>query len=284
MKIIKKPPWLNKKVNFSKCGQLKRLFNDLSLNTVCQQARCPNIGECFSAKVATFLILGKICSRNCRFCAVKKGIPENPDLTEPQRLVQAVKELNLRHVVITSVTRDDLPDGGASVFTDVILRLRNLSKMIKIEVLVPDFKANPDAIGKIIYAKPDVFAHNIETIPRLYSKARNGADYNRSLRVLDIVKKHDKRLYTKSGLMLGLGESEDEVFSVCEDLRRVNCDFLSIGQYLAPSKKHMPVEEYIFPEKFEYYKEKAKKFGFLHIESDSYVRSSYLASEYFNMG
>jgi len=281
---LRKPAWLSKKIDFRKCRHLNRLLKDLNLNTVCQQALCPNISECFAAGAATFLILGKICTRGCKFCAVRKGIPEDVDLDEPRRVTEAVKRLGLRHVVITSVTRDDLPDGGASVFADNIVEIHKLQKDIAVEVLVPDFYGEIESIKKVITAKPDIFAHNIETIPRLYGKVRKAADYMRSLDVLKTAKKLDNNIYIKSGIMLGLGETEQEVLDVFDDLRDIKCDFLSIGQYLAPSLNHFTVKEYITPEKFEFYKRQAQKLGFLHIESAPYVRSSYLASGYIGKG
>lgn len=276
----RKPSWLNKKVDFRKCRDLNILFKDLNLNTICQQAKCPNISECFSQGVASFLILGNICSRNCRFCAVDKGVPQDVDLTEPKRVAEAVRILGLRHVVITSVTRDDLADGGASMFVDTVVEIGETDKNIAVEVLVPDFKGKIESIQKVIDAKPDIFAHNLETVPRLYAEVRKGANYLRSLKVLESAKKLNKNIYTKSGIMLGLGENKQEVLDLFDDLRKAECDFLSIGQYLAPSFKHFKVREYIKPEKFLFYKNKARELGFSHIESGPYVRSSYLAHRY----
>ncbi len=277
---MNKPGWLNKKINLKECGNLNSLFKDLSLNTVCREALCPNIGECFSANIATFLILGKICTRNCGFCAVIKGESLPVDADEPRRIARAIKRMGLKHVVITSVTRDDLPDGGASVFAQCISCARALCPDIKIEVLTPDFQEDIEAINTVVFANPDVFAHNMETVSRLYPQVRAASDYQRSLRVLSVIKKINPNLLTKSGIMLGLGEEEEEVLEFFDDLRDVRCDFLSIGQYLAPTKKHFPVKNFLPPDVFARYKEKAKKRGFLHVETGPYVRSSYFASEY----
>lgn len=277
-----KPNWLKKKIHLQETRDLHKLFGTLNLHTVCKEALCPNIGECFSKKVATFLILGNICTRNCDFCAVKNGIPDKIDTSEPKRVVEAVKKLGLKHVVITSVTRDDLNDGGAAIFAETITVLKELSREVKVEVLVPDFQGNTDAIGKVVAALPDIFAHNLETVPRLYSKVRRGAQYEQSLEVLKKAKKLNNDIYTKSGLMLGLGETEAEVLEVFSALRNVQCDFMSLGQYLAPSKNHFPVQEFIEPDKFDYYKAKALEFGFLYVKSGPYVRSSYLSDDYLN--
>ncbi|MFH2138680.1 MAG: lipoyl synthase [Candidatus Omnitrophota bacterium] len=280
MQTRKKPEWLNKKINLKDCQKLHGLFEELNLNTICREALCPNISECFSEGIATFLILGNICTRNCRFCNVKKGTPEGLDAEEPQRVARAVKKLGLKHVVITSVTRDDLPDGGASVFSETIRAIHLIDRDIAVEVLVPDFKGNADSIKKVLSAEPEVFAHNLETVARLYPDVRNGADYDLSLSVLENAKKINPDIYTKSGLMVGIGETEQEVLDVLDDLKKVNCDFLSIGQYLTPSTKHFPVKEFIRPEVFKTYKDKAEQIGFLHTESSPYVRSSYMASRY----
>jgi len=282
--ILKKPPWLNKKISLKKTHTLSGIFSRLELNTVCKEAQCPNIGECFSKRTATLLILGNICTRNCGFCAVKKGVPEKVDSNEPERVSHAVKELKLKHAVITSVTRDDLSDGGAEIFSKTISLLKKLDKNLKIEVLVPDFKAEPASIKKVVSAKPDIFAHNLETVPRLYAKIRKGADYKRSLEVLKKAKALSENLYTKSGLMLGLGETKKEVLEVFTDLREAGCDFLSLGQYLAPSKKHYPVKEFIRPDIFDELKKQAQSLGFKHVESAPYVRSSYSADQYINRG
>ncbi len=300
---IRKPAWLNKKINLEQCYQMQALLNDLSLNTVCQQARCPNISECFSKGGATFLILGKVCTRNCRFCAVEKGKPAEVDLEEPQRIAEAVRRLNLRHVVITSVTRDDLPLGGAEVFVRTISAIREKTGNTTIEVLIPDFKLNPlknhtqtdsanaasnrvniPAIEAIVNAGPEIIGHNVETVPRLYNLVRPGADCYLSLEVLRIVKELTAHIYTKSAIMLGLGEKKQEVLELFYELRKVKCDFLSMGQYLSPGINHFPVKEYINPQDFIDYKQIAARLGFLHVKSSAYVRSSYLASEYLDVG
>ena len=293
----KKPTWLNKKISLKECYEMKSLLGDLNLNTVCQEAGCPNISECFYKGEAAFLILGKICTRGCKFCGIEKGRPFGVDLEEPWRIAEAVKRLNLSHVVITSVTRDDLPDGGAEIFAKVISAIRKKTSKVTIEVLIPDFKLNPvrkfaqedskncisnevnkPAIKTVMDAEPEIIGHNIETVPSLYSAVRQDSDYICSLKVLELVKEFNG--YTKSAIMLGLGEEEEEVLSVFSDLRKVDCDFLSIGQYLAPSSAHFPIKEYIPPEKFLYYKQKALQLGFVYVASGPYVRSSYLASEY----
>lgn len=280
----KKPQWLNKKINFGECLRVKALLSDLEIHTVCQEAGCPNIGECFAKSEATFLILGKICTRSCSFCGVQKGKPLAVDPLEPQRIAQAASRLNLKHVVITSVTRDDLSDGGAESFIATISAIREKKPNAVIEVLIPDFRLNKPALQSLVAAKPDIIAHNIETVPRLYVAARQGASYIRSIEVLNSIKEFDKLIYTKSGIMLGLGEEEREVLEVFSDLRKVSCDFLSIGQYLPPGINHFPVKEYVRPEKFEYYKLKALELGFTYVASAPYVRSSYLASEYIKQG
>ena len=275
-----KPEWLNKKISLKDCSAMKQSLRALGLNSVCEQAMCPNIGECFSAKVATFLILGKFCTRNCGFCNVQKAKPEKVDENEPERVARAVKQLGLRHVVITSVTRDDLTDGGAGIFADTVRRINQQASGLTIELLIPDFKFSLDALKTVAAACPRIIAHNLETVPSLYKVVRQGADYSGSLALLAKLKEIAPRVKTKSGLMLGLGEKPDEVISVMRDLRAAGCDLLSIGQYLAPSQKHYPVKEYIPPEQFDGYKEKAQALGFLHIESGPYVRSSYRAGEY----
>lgn len=275
-----KPAWLNKKIHLKSCSAMKEALRDLGVETVCEQAMCPNMGECFSRKEAAFLILGQNCTRRCSFCNIKKSKPLEPDLNEPGRVAQAVKHLGLKHVVITSVTRDDLVDGGAGIFAQTVIRIREKSPQVSIETLIPDFGLSLSALKTVADTKPDIIAHNLETVPALYKLVRQGADYSRSLSLLGIIKEISPGFKTKSGLMLGIGEKQEEVISVMQDLRFVKCDFLSIGQYLAPSKEHYPVKEYIRPEQFDYYREKAKELGFLHIESGPYVRSSYMAAGY----
>ncbi len=278
------PPWIKKRVPSLKVlEEMEGLLHSLSLHTVCQEASCPNIGECFSRKTATFMILGKRCTRNCRFCAVKKEkpLPLNPE--EPNNVAKAVKLLNLSYVVITSVTRDDLIDGGATQFAQTIKSMRVLcGENIRIEVLIPDFKGSFSSLKKVLEAKPNVLNHNLETVPRLYPEVRPQANYKLSLEVLKKCKEINPYIYTKSGLMVGLGESFEEVTGVMKDLRKVNCDFLTIGQYLRPSPHHLEVKEFIHPEKFQKYGKIAKDLGFLHAASSPFTRSSYHAQDILN--
>jgi lipoic acid synthetase len=259
--------------------ETESLLRGLGLHTVCVQARCPNISECFHRKTATFLILGETCTRGCGFCGVRRGAPRPADPEEPERVAEAVARMGLRHAVVTSVTRDDLPDGGAGIFADCIRALRKRDATLKIEVLVPDFGGEASCVRMVASAGPDIFGHNIETVPSLYGAARNG-DYGRSLEVLSWAKACSRGLRTKSGILVGMGETAPEVELVLRDLRRVGCDYLSIGQYLRPSKGNIPVASRVPPEAFERYKIMALKLGFLHVESGTYVRSSYLADCY----
>jgi len=259
---------------------MRQLLNSLNLHTVCQEARCPNISECFQAGVATFLILGAVCTRQCQFCAIEKGVPQPPDPQEPLSVADAVRQLTLRHVVVTSVTRDDLPDGGSSHFSSVIQAIHAHDAQVAVEVLVPDFQGDELALQRVLDARPQVFAHNVETVPRLYPVLRQGAQYERSLRVLAAAHCYRNDIPVKSGLMLGAGEQAEEVRQVIRDLRQAGCEFLSIGQYLAPSKRHAPVHEFIAPEQFAQLREYALAQGFRYVESGPYVRSSYLASHY----
>ncbi|AOY78294.1 lipoyl synthase [Clostridium formicaceticum] len=273
-----RPSWLTKKAADQKSFlKMEKLLKELALNTVCGEADCPNIGECFQKKTATFMILGKICTRNCGFCAVSKGIPEAIKTEEAASVAIAVNKLNLRHVVITSVTRDDLQDGGAQHFVDTINEIRKHNKNVTIEVLIPDFKGNKKSIQKIINAEPEIINHNLETVPVLYSEIRSGASYTRSLNLLKQVKESNKKIITKTGMMLGLGERGEEVVEVMDDLRNIGCDVLTLGQYLRPTEEHVEVKEYISPEKFNDYKEIAFKKGFKFVESGPFVRSSYQA-------
>jgi len=282
LETIKRPEWLNKKINLNGCRSMQGLLSDLRLNTVCREAGCPNISECFSKAQATFLIMGRFCTRDCRFCNVQSQKPSPIDPEEPFRVAEAVRRLGLKHVVITSVTRDDLPDKGAGVFARTISLIRKEAEEVTIEVLTPDFSGVKDSIQKVVYAQPDIIGHNLETVQRLYKDVRPGADYKTSLGVLEMVKAlaANSHIYTKSALLLGLGETEEEVLEVFSDLRDVGCDFLSLGQYLAPSRRHFPVQGYVTPETFSYYKREASSRGFLHVESAPYVRSSYRAGEY----
>ncbi len=279
MKIQRKPEWLRKKVNPGKQADMRRMLGELRLNTVCQQALCPNISECFSCGQATFLILGTNCTRQCRFCNVDKKPPQAVDNGEPGRVSAGVARLKLSHVVITSPTRDDLEDGGAALYAATVKSIRNEVPGCRIELLIPDFLGKTDSLRTIVESCPDIIAHNVETVPSLYH-VRSGADYQRSLEVLRQCHRMAPQINTKSGIMLGLGEEESEVVQVFEDLRRVNCSFLSIGQYLAPSKQHFPVHKYIAPEEFERLRNMAEQAGFTHVESGPYVRSSYQAGKY----
>ena len=276
---MQKPAYAVKKVDFKEMHPTEKAIAGLNLHTVCHQARCPNISECYSRGTAAFLILGDTCTRNCSFCNVKKGRPVEPDNGEAVKLAEAVRRLKLNYVVITSVTRDDLPDGGASAFVSAIGEIRRVNSGIKTEVLVPDFAGDEKAIGAVVEALPEVFAHNVETVPSLY-RVRKGADYKRSLGVLKYDRTSGRLSAVKSGLMLGLGEKEGEILEVFNDLKAVGCDYLSIGQYLQPDKGHEPVVEYVTPEKFKWYEEKAYEAGFKHVESGVWVRSSYMAEKY----
>ncbi|NLX76877.1 MAG: lipoyl synthase [Clostridiaceae bacterium] len=280
MSIARKPEWLRVKAHSVKgLEYVEDMLKNLHLNTVCDEAACPNRGECFGRKTATFMILGSVCTRNCTFCNVSKGTVQQVDENEPGRVAQAVKALGLKHAVITSVTRDDLPDGGAEHFARVIESIRNTAPGVTIEVLIPDFQGSVEALKKVVDARPEIINHNVETVPGLYREVRPMADYQRSLNVLKNVKEMDSSIYTKSGIMVGLGETGEQVVSVMRDLRGVNCDFLTIGQYLAPSAKHHPVIEYIHPNQFKAYEEKAYELGFLYVASGPLVRSSYMAEQ-----
>ena len=280
--IKKKPDWIRTKIidtqNFFKT---KEIINRKKLHTVCQEASCPNISECWSKKHATFMIMGDICTRGCGFCDVKTGKPNKLDIFEPIKIAQATKQLKLRHVVITSVDRDDLEDGGAEHFSKVILETKRLNEETTIEVLTPDFLRKGDIYKKIINASPDVFNHNIETVPRLYRDVRPGSRYFASVNLLKSVKEMSKAIFTKSGIMLGLGETRDEVIQVMDDLLVANVDFLTIGQYLQPSAKHYPLNRYVHPDEFHEFKEIALSKGFLIVASSPLTRSSYHADEDF---
>lgn len=282
----KKPDWIRVKAPVSEGYQnTADLIKKLQLNTVCQEAACPNIGECWSKKHATVMILGSVCTRACAFCNVATGRPDLLDPHEPERLAEAVAKLGLKHVVITSVDRDDLPDGGASHFAACISKIRLLNKKdnknITIEVLTPDFLKKEGALEIIIQAMPDVFNHNIETAPSLYQKIRPGARYYNSLNLLHRAKKLNKNIFTKSGMMVGLGESDEEILQVMDDLRSAEVDFLTIGQYLRPTPKHAPVDRYVEPEHFQYFAKMALAKGFLMVSSSPLTRSSYHADEDF---
>lgn len=258
-------------------ASVRTLMRGQALHTICEEAHCPNIGECWERGTATFLILGEICTRGCRFCAVTKGKPVGLDLEEPERLAAAVSEMKLRYVVITSVDRDDLPDGGAGIFAQTITSIRARKPDCGIEVLVPDFEGKPDSIAAVVKARPDVFNHNLETVPRLYRKARGGSIYSRSLAVLRSAKELDQTLLTKTGLMVGLGETTDELLQVMADARLNRVDILTIGQYLRPSAWHLPIERYYTPGEFAELKAEGLRMGYKHVESGPLVRSSYHA-------
>jgi lipoic acid synthetase len=274
-----RPPWLKQRVSAETAAVLE-MMDDLHLNTACLSASCPNIGECYGTHQAAFLILGGVCTRNCRFCAVPKGRPEKLDPEEPGRLVQAIRKLKLRHVVITSVTRDDLGDGGAGQFALCIEKIREGCPGVTTEVLVPDFRGDADALDTVLKAAPEVFNHNVETVPSFYPNVRPEADYGRSLALL-----HRAALsgvcQVKTGLMLGLGEQEKEVMDVLDDLVKAGVTSLTLGQYLSPSRKHVPVAEYIRPERFRWFKGIAHEKGFSQVAAGPLVRSSYHAAELF---
>ena len=272
------PPWLTQRApDPSVLTDMKDLFDGLSLHTVCESAHCPNQGECFSKGTATLLILGDVCTRNCRFCAVEKGSPSALDPDEPRNVAQAVDRLGLRYVVITSVTRDDLTDGGAEHFARTVDAVKRSSPQTYIELLIPDFEGSTDALRRVVDSAPHVISHNLETIRRLYPKVRAKADYQRSLTLLGMVKSMNGRIVTKSGLMLGLGEHYDEVVTAMENLREVDCDILTLGQYLCPSAKHREVSEFITPQRFEEYKTLGGQMGFKAVASAPFVRSSFNA-------
>lgn len=283
VQTIRKPEWL-KVSGFTGVGyrRVDRMLKDLHLNTVCQAASCPNRGECFNRGTATFLILGPLCTRGCRFCNIATGKPQPVDPDEPARLAQMVAELKLNHVVVTSVNRDDLPDGGASHFAKTIEAIRIELPSASIEILTPDFRNAPQAIDIIIEARPDVFNHNVETVPRLYRRARPGAVYQRSLNLLKEVGERSQ-IVTKSGLMLGLGETTDELRQVFDDLAAIRVSMLTIGQYLSPSKSHLPVVRYVSPEEFTMLGAEAMQAGIKKVISAPLVRSSYRAEEYINL-
>lgn len=272
------PEWIRSKVpKHLKAEPLRRELDRIGIHTVCQSARCPNIGECFSRGTAAFMILGETCTRNCGFCAVKTGRGEPVDPYEPTKVASMVKKLNLRHAVVTSVTRDDLPDEGANQFAKTIKAIKLLNPNTTVEVLTPDFHARRDLIAIVVEAKPDVYNHNVETVPRLQKLVRPQGSYERSLRVLKIVKELAPTMLTKSGLMLGLGERMDEVVEVLKDLRAIGCDIVTIGQYLQPTRRHLPVARYVTPEEFAELERIGYELGFKYVFSGPFVRSSYLA-------
>jgi lipoyl synthase len=275
-----KPPWLKARFpSGARFAHITDLLRDQSLHTVCEEARCPNIGECFNAGTATFMILGDTCTRACGFCAVDSGRPDGLDLLEPYRLAKTVQALGLDYVVITSVNRDDLPDGGASVFAACIRAIRRLRPDCEVEVLIPDFEGNRDALAAVLEAHPVVLNHNIESVPRLYPRVRPKARYERSLALFRQAKEIAPETPVKSGLMVGLGETFEEVVTVLRDLRDAGVDLVTVGQYLRPTPKHLPVDRYVTPEEFDRIREAGDALGFAHVEAGPFVRSSYHAGE-----
>jgi lipoic acid synthetase len=277
---LRRPEWLKARIpageNYSR---LKAIVGDHRLHTVCEEARCPNMGECWNAGTATFMILGDICTRSCGFCAVKTGRPaDGLDWDEPRRVAEAVKLLGIRHAVITSVNRDERKDGGAPIFAEAVQQIRRVVPGCRVEVLIPDFKGDEEALNIVLEAKPDILNHNVEVVPRLYRRVRPQARYQQSLEVLDRAKR--KGFVTKTGMMLGIGERTDEVTEVMKDIRRVNCDILTLGQYLQPTKDHLPVDRYVHPDEFLVLKLKGFEMGFRHVESGPLVRSSYHAGRH----
>lgn len=274
-----RPDWLKIKLRVDNSfTHVRSIVNNYNLHTVCEEAKCPNMSECWSRGTATFMILGDICTRKCGFCAVKSGKPTWFDPDEPKRVAQAVKAMRIKHAVITSVTRDDLEDGGASMFAETIRQIRKIVPECKVEVLIPDFKGDESALDLVVKAKPDILNHNLETVPRLYKIVRPQASYERSLKVLEYSKKHG--LVTKTGIILGIGETLDEVIEVMKELRKIDVDILTLGQYLQPTKMHLPVDRYVTPEEFEMLKRIGLEIGFKYVESAPLVRSSYRAESH----
>lgn len=278
--MLEKPEWLKRTYREDpNLKYVRQMLSTLHLNTICDEAMCPNFVDCFSKKTATFMILGVNCTRNCRFCNVTNSEPQRIDGDEPNRVAQAVSKLGLKYVVITSVTRDDLPDGGAAHFAETIRAIHQLNPDTAVEVLIPDFQGNKEALQLVADAKPEVISHNIETVKALYDQVRPQAIYERSLEVLKSIKELAPNIRSKTGIMLGLGEKPAQVYEVMDDLRAVGCEFLTIGQYLAPSSDHYPVQEYITPEQFDEYGKIAEEKGFAFVASAPFVRSSYNAAE-----
>ncbi len=276
----KKPSWLKVKApGGDNYRRLKRLMRQQELHSVCEEAHCPNIGECWDAGTATFLILGDLCTRNCPYCAIAHGRPEELDEDEPRRVAEAIEQLALSHVVITSVDRDDLPDGGARIFAETIAEIRLRLSRCSIEVLTPDFQGNPEAVRTVIRARPEIFNHNIETVRRLHRTARPGGRYERSLDVLRLARQLDEEVLVKTGIMLGLGEAEPDIRAFMHDARDAGVQILTLGQYLRPSTAHLPIDRYVPPEEFAEWKRYGERIGFLHVEAGPLVRSSYHARE-----
>lgn len=282
-----KPEWLKVRAAGSeKYFEIKKLLKSLNLATVCEEARCPNIGECWGGGTATFMLMGEVCTRGCRFCSVKTGNPKGKiDNDEPEKVGYAISQMGLEYVVITSVDRDDLPDEGSGHFARTVATIKHHKPDLLVEVLTPDFKGNEEFIGKIVDAKPDVYAHNVETVERLQKRVRDPrANYQQSLDVLSFIKKRDPTRYTKTSIMLGLGEKDHEILQTLKDLRSVDCDVVTFGQYLQPTKYKLKVEEYITPEKFLEWQKISEDMGFLYVASGPLVRSSYRAGEFFMTG
>jgi len=270
------PPWLRRRIpSVTECSRIERIIKKYDLHTICHEALCPNRAECYSRGKVTFNVLGDICTRGCRFCSVSKGMPSPPDHREIRRVARAARELGLNHVIVTSVTRDDLPDGGGGHYAAIIRELGTLEPGPTVEVLVPDFNGNAEALSTVLEAGPDILSHNVETVPRLYKDLRRGARYDRSLLLLERAKTEGKEVMTKSALILGLGESREEVLDVFKDLRRTGCDFLAVGQYLRPGMEQVPVHEYLAPQSFQELEEEAYEMGFLQVTAGPLVRSSY---------
>lgn len=281
--LQRKPDWLKIKLVSEQEAQhfkeIKQMMRSKTLHTVCEEAKCPNLHECWASRTATFMILGDICTRACRFCAVNSGLPTELDLQEPERVAEAAEQMGLRHCVITSVARDDLADGGAQIFAMTIRAVKERLPFCDVEVLIPDFQGNWDALYTVLDAKPHVLNHNVETVERLSDRVRAKAKYRRSLELLKRSKEYSPKIPTKSSIMVGVGETWDEILQTMDDLRAVECDILTIGQYLQPSTKHLPVERYYTPEEFDRLREEGMKRGFSHVESGPLVRSSYHARE-----
>jgi lipoic acid synthetase len=280
---LRKPDWL--KINlptgedFENVKELKQMMRSKTLHTVCEEAKCPNLHECWASRTATFMILGDICTRACRFCAVKSGLPTELDLQEPERVAEAAEQMGLKHCVVTSVARDDLADGGASIFAETIRAIRRRMPFCSVEVLIPDFNGDEQALRIVMDAKPDILNHNIETVERMSDRVRSKAKYARSLELLARAKRMQPKIPTKSSIMVGVGETWDEILRTMDDLRAVDCDIMTIGQYLQPTAKHLRVVEFYTPEQFAALKEEGLKRGFKHVESGPLVRSSYHARE-----
>lgn len=276
---MKKPEWLKKRVNnIENIEETVKLLRSLSLHTVCEGAECPNISECFGNKTATFMIMGDVCTRQCRFCAVLKGRPQKLDPQEPINIGKASEKLSLKHIVVTSVTRDDISDGGAEHFAKTTYEIRKHNPLSTVELLIPDLQGNWDALKIIIDESPDILNHNLETVPSLYEEVRPQANYYRSLELLSKAKDSNPSIFTKSGIMVGLGELDKELYRVMDDLREIQCDILTIGQYLRPSQEHIELKQYVHPDKFEEYRKAALQKGFKYVASGPFVRSSYNAS------